>query len=152
MDPFTQRITGFGVHAGDVGGVALRCMFNIAIVRMDAPRYLSSDHDPLFRYTDRRRIFEFSTFKKSRRYLTWSSPTRMWNALSAHYAESTSITPSAGTPWISKGNWPMSTLNVNQAPVHSSPVADTPAGLGGDPVTSRAELHNFCWRTQSREP
>ncbi|MDJ0864234.1 MAG: transposase, partial [Gammaproteobacteria bacterium] len=50
MDQFTRRIMGFGVHAGDVDGVALCCMFNKAISRMGSPHYLSSDHDPLFRY------------------------------------------------------------------------------------------------------
>ncbi|MEE8428317.1 MAG: hypothetical protein V3S33_02285 [Gammaproteobacteria bacterium] len=32
MDQFTRRIIGFGVHAGDVDGVALGRMFNTAIL------------------------------------------------------------------------------------------------------------------------
>jgi len=50
MDQFTRRIIGFGVHAGDVNGVALCRMFNAAISSQGAPRYLSSDNDPLFLY------------------------------------------------------------------------------------------------------
>ena len=50
MDQFTRRIIGFGVHAGDVDGVALCRMFNSAISTMGTPKYLSSDHDPLFTY------------------------------------------------------------------------------------------------------
>ncbi len=50
MDQFTRRIIGFGVHPGDVSGVALCRMFNTAISTQGAPRYLSSDNDPLFRY------------------------------------------------------------------------------------------------------
>ena len=50
MDQFTRRIIGFGVHAGDVDGVALCRMFNKAISNMDTPTYLSSDKDPLFQY------------------------------------------------------------------------------------------------------
>ena len=50
MDQFTRRIIGFGVHAGDVDGVALCRMFNTAISTQRIPHYLSSDHDPLFRY------------------------------------------------------------------------------------------------------
>jgi putative transposase len=50
MDQFTRRIIGVGVHAQDVDGVALCCMFNEAIARMDAPKDLSSDNDPLFTY------------------------------------------------------------------------------------------------------
>ena len=50
MDQFTRRIIGFGVHAGDVDGVALCRMFNTVISTRCAPKYLSSDNDPLFLY------------------------------------------------------------------------------------------------------
>ncbi len=50
MDQFTRRIIDIGVHAGDVDGPALCCMFNHAALGKSAPRYLSSDHDPLFRF------------------------------------------------------------------------------------------------------
>jgi transposase InsO family protein len=50
MDPFTRRIIRFGVHAGDVNGVALCRMFNTAISSRGVPKYLSSDNDPLFQY------------------------------------------------------------------------------------------------------
>ena len=50
MDQFTRRIIGFGVHAGDVDGVALCRMFNTAISTRSVPRYLSFDNDPLFLY------------------------------------------------------------------------------------------------------
>jgi putative transposase len=51
MDQYTRRIIGFGVHAGTVNGVALCRMFNRAIRWQPCmPKYLSSDHDPLFRF------------------------------------------------------------------------------------------------------
>ena len=51
MDQYTRRIIGFGVHAGAVNGIALCRMFRRAIVGQRLlPKYLSSDHDPLFRY------------------------------------------------------------------------------------------------------
>ena len=50
MEQFTRRIIGFGVHAGDVDGIALCRMFNSAISHQGAPHYLSSDNDPLFRF------------------------------------------------------------------------------------------------------
>ncbi|MCZ6489815.1 MAG: integrase core domain-containing protein, partial [Acidobacteria bacterium] len=51
MDPYTRRIMGFGVHAGTVDGVALCRMFNRAIRwQRWMPNYLSSDHDPLYRF------------------------------------------------------------------------------------------------------
>jgi len=51
MDQYTRRIIGFGVQAGMVDGVALCGMFNHAIRSHRAtPKYLSSDHDPLYRF------------------------------------------------------------------------------------------------------
>ena len=50
MNQFTRRIIGFGVHACNVDGPALCRMFHQATAGRGIPRYLSSDHDPLFRY------------------------------------------------------------------------------------------------------
>ncbi|NNJ97302.1 MAG: transposase [Gammaproteobacteria bacterium] len=50
MDQFARRIIGFGVHAGDVDGVALCRMFNEAFSTNCIPEHLSSDNDPLFLY------------------------------------------------------------------------------------------------------
>jgi putative transposase len=51
MDQFTRRIIGFGVHTGTVDGVALCRMFNRATrSQCLMPKYLSSDHDPLYRF------------------------------------------------------------------------------------------------------
>ena len=50
MEQFTRRIVGFAVHRGVVDGVALCRMFNRAIHAQRLPKYLSSDHDPLYRF------------------------------------------------------------------------------------------------------
>src|SRR5881397_3460197 len=50
MDQFTRRIVGFAVHRGVVDGMALCRMFNRAIHGQTLPKYLSSDHDPLYRF------------------------------------------------------------------------------------------------------
>ena len=51
MDQCTRRILGFGVQAGTVDGGALCRMFNRAIRgQRRMPKYLSSDHDPLYRF------------------------------------------------------------------------------------------------------
>jgi putative transposase len=50
MDQFTRRIIGFGVHRGAVHGVALCRMFRRAIHGQSLPKYLSSDHDPLYQF------------------------------------------------------------------------------------------------------
>ena len=50
MDQWTRRIVGFGVHRGVVDGVGLCRMFNRATRDHTPPTYLSSDHDPLYRF------------------------------------------------------------------------------------------------------
>ena len=50
MDQFTRQIIGFGVHVGAVDGPSLCRMFNSAICGAGPPRYISSDHDPLFEF------------------------------------------------------------------------------------------------------
>ena len=50
MDQFTRRIVGFAVHRGVVDGVALCRMFNRIIHTQPLPKYLSSDHDPRYRF------------------------------------------------------------------------------------------------------
>ena len=66
MDQFTRRIVGFGVHGGIVDGVVLCRMFNRAIRGQTTPKYLSSDHDPLYRFQQWRanlRIFDVTEIK-----------------------------------------------------------------------------------------
>ena len=50
MDQWTRRIVGFGVHRGVADGVALCRMFNRATRCQPPPKYLSADHDPLYRF------------------------------------------------------------------------------------------------------
>jgi hypothetical protein len=51
MDHHTRRIIGFGIHAGVVSGEALCRMLKQAFRGVTAvPKFLSSDHDPLYRF------------------------------------------------------------------------------------------------------
>ncbi|MBO0696737.1 MAG: transposase, partial [Verrucomicrobia bacterium] len=50
MDHYTRRIIGFGIQAGVVDGLALCRMFKQAIRGESLPKYLSADHDPLYRF------------------------------------------------------------------------------------------------------
>jgi putative transposase len=50
IDQWTHRIVGFGVQRGVVDGVELCRMFNQAAGCQLPPTYLSSDHDPLYRF------------------------------------------------------------------------------------------------------
>ncbi|MGZ5230431.1 MAG: hypothetical protein ACXWC3_10375 [Burkholderiales bacterium] len=50
MDVFTRRIIGFGVEHAYVDGVSVGRMFNHATAGQRVPKYVSTDHDPLFRF------------------------------------------------------------------------------------------------------
>ena len=51
MDQYTRRIIGVGIQAGVVDGMALCRMFKQAIGGVARlPKYVSSDHDPLYRF------------------------------------------------------------------------------------------------------
>jgi putative transposase len=50
LDHYTRRIVGFGVYRGVVDGVTLCRMFNRATRGDTPPTYVSSDHDPLYRF------------------------------------------------------------------------------------------------------
>jgi len=66
MDQFTRRIIGFGVYRGVVDGVALCRMFQRAIRGQRSPKYLSCDHDPLYRFHQRQanlRVLEVTEIK-----------------------------------------------------------------------------------------
>jgi hypothetical protein len=74
MDQFTRRIIGFGIHTGAVDGIALCRMFNRIIAGMEPPRYLSSDHDPLFKFIGGKRTGASLTSKKLRASLMFLYP------------------------------------------------------------------------------
>jgi putative transposase len=50
MDVFTRRIIGFGIAPACIDGVSVCRMFNNATAGQRKPKYLSTDHDPLFRF------------------------------------------------------------------------------------------------------
>jgi len=50
MDQYTRRIIGFAIHAGNMDGITLCRMFNVATRGDGWPLRISSDNDPLFQY------------------------------------------------------------------------------------------------------
>ena len=66
MDQFTRRLVGVAAHRGPVSAADFCRMFNAAIHERGTPRYLSTDHDPLFeahRWTANLRILEIDEIK-----------------------------------------------------------------------------------------
>ncbi len=50
IDVFSRRFIGFAVERGDIDGPIVCRMFNCARAKQGQPKYLSTDHDPLFRF------------------------------------------------------------------------------------------------------
>ena len=50
MDVFTRRIIGFGIASTSIDGMSVCRMFNCATAGQPKPKYLNTDHDPLFRF------------------------------------------------------------------------------------------------------
>jgi len=145
MDQFTRRIIGFGVHAGDVDGIALCCMFNKAISRRGIPRYLSSDNDPLFQYHRWKanlRILDVEEIK-SIPYIPVSHPfvERLIGTIRREYLDHTLF-------------WNASDLErklrefrhyYNHHRVHSSLNRNTPAETSLKSIIRRADLSKYGW-------
>jgi putative transposase len=49
MNVFTRRLVGFGVAPAPIDGLSVCRMFNHAVLGLPLPKFLSTDHDPLFR-------------------------------------------------------------------------------------------------------
>ena len=145
MDQFTRRIIGFGVHAGDVDGVALCCMFNKAIARMGVPKHLSTDNDPLFtyhRWLANLHVLEIDELKAVP-YTPTSHPfvERLIGSLRRELLDQVFF-------------WNTVDLNrklrsfqtyFNHSRTHASLDGKTPAEISGNAVTHLAALHNFTW-------
>jgi hypothetical protein len=76
MDQYTRRIIGFGIQADVVDGMALCRMFKQAVRGASLSKYLTSDHDPLYRFHQREanlRILGVTEIKTVP-YIPWSHP------------------------------------------------------------------------------
>jgi len=145
MDQFTRRIIGFGVHAGDVDGVALCRMFNTAISTKGVPKYLSSDNDPLFLYHQWQanlRILGVDEIKTVP-YTPRSHPfiERLIGTIRREYLDHVFF-------------WNARDLErklvdfrqyYNQARVHQSLGGNTPSLVSGEFQPLRAELSTYSW-------
>ncbi len=148
MDQFTRRIIGFGVQAGDVDGVALCRMFNRAISGKGEPRYLSSDHDPLFEYHRWKanlRILDVEEIKTVP-YAPHPFVERLIGTIRREYLDQIFFWNALD---LEKKLAEFRTY-YNVRRVHSSLAGQTPAEVSGGCVTSQANLHNFRWQTHCR--
>ncbi len=150
MDQFTRRITGFAVHAGNVDGIALCCMFNKAIFKKGIPCHLSSDNDPLFQYHQWQanlRILDITEIKTVP-YAPLSHPfvERLIGTIRREYLDHIFF-------------WNASDLErkleafqdyYNAHRVHSSLGGYTPKEIGGESSSIKANLQKFSWKSHCR--
>ena len=145
MDQFTRRIIGFGVHAGDVDGVALCRMFNTAISTKGVPKYLSSDNDPLFlyhRWQANLRILDVDEIKTVP-YTPLSHPfvERLIGTIRREYLDHTFF-------WNTQDlERKLDTFMqyYNQYRVHQSLDGDAPDEVSCDHQPLHAKLGNYSW-------
>ncbi|MGB5259988.1 MAG: integrase core domain-containing protein [Gammaproteobacteria bacterium] len=150
MDQFTRRIIGFGVHVGDVDGAALCRMFNTAISSKGAPKYLSSDNDPLFLYHQwhaNLRILGVDEIKTVP-YTPLSHPfvERLIGTIRREHLDQVLF-------------WNASDLErkleefrqyFNAHRVHTALEGNTPSEITSETSTRRATLNQFCWKAHCR--
>lgn len=150
MNQFTRRVVGFGVHAGDVDGIALCRMFNQIIYEKALPRYLTSDHDPLFEYhrwQANLRILEIQPIK-SVPYAPISHPfvERLIGTVRRELLDQTLF-------------WNAGDLErkletfrkyYNGHRVHAALEGDTPVQFGGEFITKIANLDDYHWQSHCR--
>jgi hypothetical protein len=145
MDQFTRRMFGFGVHAGDVDGVALCRMFNYAILSRDARKYPSSDNDLLFQYYQ---------WQANLRILGAYEVKIVPHALQSHPFFERQIGTIRGEYLDHILFWNTQDFEqklavfrqyYNRDRADQSPGGDTPAVVSGNPLPLRAKLSNHSW-------
>jgi len=150
MDQYTRRLIGFGVHAGDVDGIALCRMFNRIISKKKPLCYLSSDNDPLFEYhrwQANLRILEITPIK-SVPYTPVSPPfvERLIGTIRREFLDQTLFWNSVDLE--RKLEAFQDYYNHNR--FHTSLEGDTPAQVGGEPKPRNADLECYRWQAHCR--
>jgi transposase InsO family protein len=150
MDHFTRRIIGFGVHAGDVDGVALCRMFNTAILTTGVPEYLSSDNDPLFQYHQwhaNLRILGVDKIKTAP-YTPLSHPfvERLIGTIRREYLDHTLFWNACDL----QRKLEEFRLYYNAHRVRTALDGDTPSEICGETIIRRAKFTQFRWSAHCR--
>ena len=150
MDQFTRRIIGFGIQCGDVDGPTLCRMFNEAVGGRGAPRYLSTDHDPLFefhRWQANLRILEIDKIKTVP-HVPLSHPfvERLIGTARREFLDHVLF-------WNTRDlKRKLSDFQAyyNAERVHASLAGNTPLGVTVGETVKRAELDDVRWASHCR--
>ena len=147
MDVWSRRIIGCSVNNGSIDGPTICSMFSQTISKRNAPRYLSTDNDPLFqfhRWKANLRILEIEEVKSisftpiSHRYVERIIGTirrkcldqmLFWNEVNL------------------QNKLDDFTDYYNNHRVHSSLNGEVPANFGEERLQSVANIEKFNWET-----
>jgi hypothetical protein len=135
------------VHPGAVDGMALCRMFNHAIARQGAPRYLSSDNDPLFEYhrwQANLRILDVQKIKTVP-YTPISHPfvERLIGTIRREYLDQTLFWNSVDL----ESKLLVFSDYYNLERVHSAVAGATPEEIGGRQAAPLADLSSYRWQS-----
>lgn len=151
MDHFSRRIIGFSVQASVLDGPTVCRLFNEAITGAEAlPRYLSSDHDPLFefhRWKANLRILEVAEVK-SVPYVPLSHPfvERVIGTIRREFLDHV---PFWGTRDLERKLLSFRDYYNNQRTHHALGGA-VPSEKSGNPESTVVNLDNYRWRSHCR--
>ena len=146
MDVFTRRIVGFGVAAADLDGPVICRMFNCVIAKQTLSKYLSSHHDPLFRFQRWRanlRILEVDEIKavpcapRSHAFVE-----RLIGTIRREYLDRTLF-------WNRRDfqrKLEHYQAYYNHHRCHTGLAGATPADRSGLPAPPSAQLESYTWR------
>ena len=146
MDQFTRRIIGFGIQCSVVDGPTLCRMFNEAISRQGVPRYLSTDHDPLFefhRWKANLRILEVDAIKTVP-HVPVSHPfvERLIGTVRREFLDQIMFWNSID---LTRKLYSFCDY-YNAERIHSSLGGKTPAEVGGRFQKTRADIARYTWQ------
>jgi len=146
MDIFSRRIIGFGVHAGDVDGVAVCRLFNSAVSGQPLAKHISTDHHPLFRFhrwLANLRVLEIEEIK-SVPYVPRSHPfiERLIGTIRREYLDRVFFWNSVDLT----GKWVAFQDYYNAYRVHRSLGGTVPHHRAGLSSRTLAELDHYAWR------
>ena len=150
IDVWSRRIIGCSVNNGSVDGPTICRMFNQTISKKNAPRYLSTDNDPLFqfhRWKANLRILEIEEVK-SIPFTPISHPyvERIIGTIRRECLDQTLFWNEVDL----QNKLDDFTDYYNNHRVHSSLNGEVPANFGEERLQSVANIEKFNWKTLCR--
>ncbi len=150
MDAFTRRIIGFGIASAYIDGMSVCRMFKCATAGQPKPKYLSTDHDPLFRFhrwLANLRVLEVDEIK-SVPYAPVSLPfvERLIGTIRREHLDCTFF-------WTAVGlarKLHQFKVYYNAHRVHRSLGGETPAKRAGAPSPTPTKLAFYAWKQHCR--